>query len=182
MLSFDVSLDGNTVAAGSELNGDDASILYWDARKSVMPMYAHTSTHAEDVTVVQFNPVNNTLLSASSDGLLNISDPMQPDEDEAVIQVSNWGTSIAQAGWKESGVWASSDMETFSLWSPDLDKTADFNLKDLNQTLPPNRASWEPDYLISCQPSANNLSLFVGSNSYVDVNYGLSKSNRVLEI
>lgn len=164
ILSFDVSPDGQTVAAGTECKGEDASILYWDARKPGAPMHTHSVTHSEDITVVQFHPSGKTLLSASSDGLLNISDPSQADEDEAVIEIGNWGTSVAQAGWYSDGIWASSDMETFSLWSSQLDKTANFNLKHLKDDLPPNHISWEPDYLISCQPSENGLNLAVGSN------------------
>lgn len=164
ILSFDVSSNSQTVAAGTEY-GEDASILYWDVRNPAVPMHIHSSTHSEDITVVQFNPSENTLLSASSDGLLNISDPSQADEDEAIIEIGNWGTSIAQAGWHSGGIWASSDMETFSFWSTQLDKTADFNLKQLGQNFPPNQASWEPDYLISCQTYGDALTLAIGSNS-----------------
>lgn len=35
LLSCDVSLDGLTVAAGTELRSDDALILYWCARSSL---------------------------------------------------------------------------------------------------------------------------------------------------
>jgi WD40 repeat protein len=167
LLCFDVSSNGHMVAAGTESDAEGASILYWDVRKPTVKTHSHTSTHSDDITVVQFNPSTNKLLSASTDGLLSLSDPSESDEDEAVIQVGNWGTSIAQAGWHKDGVWASSDMETFSLWSNDLDKSADFNLRDLNQHLPAEtRMPWQPDYLIGCHPSSSNsLSLFVGSNS-----------------
>lgn len=67
------------------------------------------------------------LLTGSTDGLLNISDANEEDEDEAVILTANWGCSIAQAGWVgvergsgSEGVWAGSDMETFSTWSSEV--------------------------------------------------------------
>jgi WD repeat-containing protein 89 len=164
LLSFDISSNGYLVAAGTESNADGAEILYWDVRKPLLTTHSHTSTHSDDITVMQFNPSTNALLSASSDGLLSLSDPLEQDEDEAVLNVGNWGTSIAQAGWYEDSIWAASDMETFSLWTADLDKSADFNLRDLHQRLPQNQVPWQPDYLIGCRPSADDLLLFVGSN------------------
>ena len=49
----------------------------------------------------------------------------ETDEDEAGVHVANWGCSVAQAGWLHDragrpGVWAASDMETFSVWSAEV--------------------------------------------------------------
>jgi hypothetical protein len=63
------------------------------------------------------------LLSGSTDGLVCISNAAEPDEDEAVVYVGNLGSSVSQADWMPSraaartGVWAATDMETFSVWS-----------------------------------------------------------------
>ena len=59
------------------------------------------------------------LLSGSTDGLVCISNAEEPDEDEAVMYVGNVGSSVSQAGWMPGhrGVWAGTDMETFSVWS-----------------------------------------------------------------
>lgn len=65
----------------------------------------------------------NLVLSGSTDGLVCISNAEESDEDEAVLHVGNLGSSISQAGWigagngTRTGVWAATDMETFSLWS-----------------------------------------------------------------
>lgn len=61
----------------------------------------------------------------SSDGLVSTSNSDEPDEDEAGLHVGNWGCSIAQGGWVHgqsglTGIWASSDMETFSVWSGEV--------------------------------------------------------------
>ncbi|KAG6836924.1 hypothetical protein H0H93_001290 [Arthromyces matolae] len=126
LLCCDVSPDGLTIAAGTEMQGEDALILYWDPRQPATPLRTHSSTHSDDITVVSFAQTNsglqhNTLLSASSDGLVSISNADEADEDEAVLQVGNWGCSISQAGWTYSSsvpqIWAASDMETFSTWS-----------------------------------------------------------------
>ena len=70
------------------------------------------------------------LLSGSTDGLVCISDAKEQDEDEAVMYVGNLGSSISQTGWMPSrdgarttGVWAATDMETFSVWSDEVRKS-----------------------------------------------------------
>ena len=73
------------------------------------------------------------LLSGSTDGLVCISNAKEQDEDEAVVYVGNLGSSISQTGWMpsrggaartSSGVWAATDMETFSVWSDEVSTTA----------------------------------------------------------
>ena len=167
LLSFDVSLDGRTIATGTSLNGEDALIHFWDARKPTVPIFSHTSTHSDDITALHFHPTTpDRLLSASSDGLLSITNTAEEDEDDAIQHVTNWGYSIAQAGWYHGGVWAASDMETFSLWTSDLDKVSEPNFKEI---APRKRYSWEPDYLIGCHCSRDRLIPIVGSNSYVNI-------------
>ncbi|KAJ2914467.1 hypothetical protein MD484_g5949, partial [Candolleomyces efflorescens] len=206
LLSCDISTDGWTVAAGSELQSDDAIISYWDPRKPSAPLRVHTSTHSDDVTVVSFAPPGYTvnpasssdtnndsedaemasasqlseastvssnkllLLTGSTDGLLNISDANDEDEDEAVILTANWGCSIAQAGWvgeKGEGVWAGSDMETFSTWSAELDPILDFDIREPG--VHGGEAQWVSDYLVGCHSSSSGsstpkLRVFTGSN------------------
>lgn len=103
-----------------------------DPRNPASPLRTHTSTHSDDITAVQFlrsvGHGQNVLLSASTDGLVCTSNPDEEDEDEAGLHVGNWGCSIAQAGWVHGrsgtpGIWASSDMETFSTWSGEVSKT-----------------------------------------------------------
>ncbi|KIM67672.1 hypothetical protein SCLCIDRAFT_1209773 [Scleroderma citrinum Foug A] len=172
LLCCDASNDGFLVAAGTDLQKEDAFILYWDPRNPVAPLRTHGSTHSDDITTVQFGraPSNATMLfSASSDGLISISDAQEGDEDEAVMHVGNWGCSISQGGWiydsKEPHFWTASDMETFGYWSSELDKLQDIDIRqpswqDRGQT-------WVTDYLISCHCShrvESGLAVFVGSN------------------
>lgn len=95
----------------------------------------HSSTHSDDITTISFRPEEigtcgrNILLSGSSDGLLCTSYADEDDEDEAIIHVGNLGSSISQAGWihgssdaqpKQAEIWAATDMETFSTWTPEV--------------------------------------------------------------
>lgn len=150
------------MAAGTALNGEDASIHYWDTRNPTIPIFSHTSTHSDDITSLHFHPtIPDRLLSASSDGLLSITNTAERDEDEAVEHVGNWGCSIAQTGWYHDGIWAASDMETFSTWTSELDKVSEPNFKEI---APRPQHSWGPDYLIGCYKSQDRLTPIVGSN------------------
>jgi WD repeat-containing protein 89 len=173
LLSFDVHPDGKTVAAGTDLQGNDAHIFYWDPRQPAAPLRTHSSTHSDDITVIQFSPDTNILLSASSDGLISLSNPEEDDEDEAVVQVANWGCSISQAAWIPSSsntprIWASSDMETFSIWSDQLDPIHSQDIRA--PSLHTGQRTWVTDYLITCRSQSQSregeesLSVFVGSN------------------
>ncbi|KAF8966452.1 WD40-repeat-containing domain protein [Flammula alnicola] len=173
LLCCDVSSDGLTVAAGTDLQGDDALILYWDPRQPATPLRTHGSTHSDDVTALSFAPNkdpstnHNIILSGSSDGLLCTSNADEDDEDEAAIQVGNWGCSISQAGWIQddsAAIWAASDMETFSTWRSDLDQLLSL---DIRAPVLHNGRTWVTDYLITARSTSTcnpKLSIFTGSN------------------
>ncbi|KII96048.1 hypothetical protein PLICRDRAFT_170630 [Plicaturopsis crispa FD-325 SS-3] len=161
LLSCDASSDGLTVAAGTELQSADAFILYWDPRNPSAPLRTHGSTHSDDVTVLHFHPEKlSTILSGSSDGLLCTSNAQEDDEDEAVVDVANWGCSVSQAGWTSSGVWAASDMETFGAWNEELDAIYGVDIRTYSTDV------WTTDYLIGCHASGSApLKIFAGSNA-----------------
>ncbi len=111
----------------------DYGYISRDPRSPAAPLRAHSYTHSDDITALHFlrssyangSGSQTVLLSISTDGLLSTSNAGEPDEDEAGLHVGNWGTSVAQAGWVNGrggspGVWASSDMETFSLWTNEV--------------------------------------------------------------
>ncbi|KAJ6567269.1 WD40-repeat-containing domain protein [Mycena vulgaris] len=169
LLCCDVSQDGLTVAGGTQLQGEDAHIIYWDPRQPAAPLRTHSSTHSDDITVLRFSPDSqNVLLSASTDGLISTSTADEEDEDEAVIHVGAWNCSVSQAGWIPSAsgakIWACSDMETFSTWSDELDL---FQSQDIRGPSLHNHAQheWLTDYLITCHSSAtSDVKVFTGSN------------------
>ncbi|KAG8844109.1 hypothetical protein FRB91_000135 [Serendipita sp. 411] len=118
-LSMDVSSDGNMVVAGTEKDGEDASIVFWDPRNSSKPLATHTSTHSDDITTLSIDRYHTGddsaryLLSGSTDCLLSLTNlsaitnddeaNQNPDEedseDDAIERVANWGCSIARTGW-----------------------------------------------------------------------------------
>ncbi|KAJ8517357.1 hypothetical protein ONZ45_g5464 [Pleurotus djamor] len=189
LLCCDVSPGGEMVAAGTDLQGTDALILYWDPRKPTIPIRTHTEVHSDDITTLRFSQEGGLLLSASSDGLLSIINPEEDDEDECVLHVGNFGCSVAQADWiyspEGSRVWAASDMETFSVWSqevailpfltwyrPRLTALQMDQLQNLDIRGPSvhsQKRTWVTDYLITCHSDSqgsSNLSVYTGSNEY----------------
>lgn len=173
LLSCDASSDGLMVAAGTVLQGQDASIVYWDPRNPVAPLRKHTETHSDDVTSVRFSRMGSeeVLLSASTDGLLCTSNPAEEDEDEAGLNIGNWGCSIAKAGWigGEGSVraWARSDMETVSLWSAEVDSVRDLSRDYLAH--PHSPYTWVSDYIVDCHSSSRNPFVFFAGSSEGDV-------------
>ncbi len=165
-----------------------------DPRSPAAPLRVHSSTHSEDITALHFYRNGKMLLSASSDGLVCTSNAEETDEDEAGVHVGNWGCSIAQAGWMHDiagrpAVWASSDMETFSVWTSEvlhpifasnlqfthgdsfgqLDRLLDVDIRQ--PSVHRQDLTWVTDYLIGChttlQPlgdSDSDLCIFAGSN------------------
>ncbi|TEB29398.1 WD40 repeat-like protein [Coprinellus micaceus] len=197
LLSTALSPTSSLIAAGSELQGEDAVISFFDPRNPSKPLREHTSTHSDDITVLEFAPkgyvlpraddsddesgpsgnesgTGEYLLSGSTDGLLNISKANEEDEEEAVLFTANWGCSIAQAGWIYPsssnrrlgwGVWAGSDMETYSTWTSDLSPVLDFDVREPG-VHGEKGVEWVTDYLVGCHSSASSggLRVFVGSN------------------
>ncbi|KZO98120.1 WD40 repeat-like protein [Calocera viscosa TUFC12733] len=165
LLSVGAACDGVLVAAGTELVGDDAFVHFWDLRNPGKVLYSHSSTHSDDITCLSFHPSDPAqLLSASTDGLVSLTNAREADEDEAVVQVGNWGTSVARAGWDGAGtrVWARSDMETVSLWDGELALLHDFG----DARRPAVEGKWTTDYVINCSFRAEDdgLILLAGSN------------------
>jgi len=116
-------------------------------------------------------PRDDLLLSGSTDGLVCISNAREEDEDEAVLYVGNLGSSISQAGWMPrrslragaGGAWAATDMETFSLWSDELDLKNDLDIRA--PSVHTQARTWVTDYFIGCHESEESgLSVLVGSN------------------
>lgn len=137
------------VICGTELaSGSESHLVYYDTRNSTSPLYVHSSTHSDDIVQLRYLPPTRSfapttassssspspellLLSASTDGLLALTNPLEEDEDEAFYGAEGGlGGSVARMGtyWAppaaKSGdssgtrpslrVWARSDMDTFA--------------------------------------------------------------------
>lgn len=117
----------NVVVGGSELVGTDAGICLWDVTKPKadgMPFIEFPDVHNDDVTELRFHPTrDNIVVSGSTDGLVNVYDIKETDQDEVVKQVFNHDSSIHCAGFTSANrVYVISHMETLSIYEMDFEK------------------------------------------------------------
>lgn len=117
------NIEKNFVAAGIE-NPDDgprgSPVYIWDQRNPQAPVRQYVESHTDTVTDLQIHPnLPNLLLSASTDGLVNVFDINQADEDDALYQVINHRSAIARAGFMfpTTDIYAMGTDETLSFYA-----------------------------------------------------------------
>ncbi|KAL8709668.1 MAG: hypothetical protein Q9220_005608 [cf. Caloplaca sp. 1 TL-2023] len=92
-----------------------------DARNSRKALATYVGSHNDDVTDLAFHPSHvSRLLSGSTDGLVNVYDTTIADEDDALLQVFNHGSSIAHTGFlSDDEIFALSHDEIFTIYPID---------------------------------------------------------------
>jgi WD40 repeat protein len=107
-----------------------------------------------------------TLLSGSTDGLVNIYDTTQTDEDDALIQVFNHGSSINHAGFlSDSQLYALSHDEDFSIYQlnrPDGSSVQDISANAMGDL----REPLQCEYVVDCIPSFGGGQAVLGAGSH----------------
>jgi WD40 repeat protein len=91
-----------------------------DQRNPSAPSISYVESHTDTITSLQLHPSHpSLLLSSSTDGLVNIFDTSQADEDDALFQVINHRSAIAHAGFMFPGtdIYALGTDETMSLYA-----------------------------------------------------------------
>lgn len=107
-ISFDVSCNDLIVCAGTEKVDEDAFLVFWDGRyvpntESKEPLGAYSESHNDDVTQVRFHPTNPSLVATgSTDGLVNVFDLNESNEDDALSSTCNSDSSVNVIGWAGS--------------------------------------------------------------------------------
>ncbi|KAJ5037220.1 uncharacterized protein L3040_007398 [Drepanopeziza brunnea f. sp. 'multigermtubi'] len=106
------------LAAGTEMSGHQSSVLIWDIRKTGFPAVQYYDSHCDDITELQFHPTKpHILLSGSTDGLVNIYDTTIEEEEDALQQTINHGSSVHHANFiSEHEIFAISHDEKFSIY------------------------------------------------------------------
>ena len=156
------SCDGQIVATGTEMVGEDSHILFWDRRNLGSPVLDFTECHQDDLTTISFHPSNPTVcFSAAVDGLICVFDLKEMDEEESLKRVLNCGSSVSQFnifGPNDSYLSCLTHVETMSLWNwNDGDCLKDHG--DTRKLVP------SSDYAIGTHFNADdqNLYLFTGN-------------------
>jgi WD40 repeat protein len=91
-----------------------------DQRNPSAPTLSLVESHTDTITSLQLHPSHPTLLlSSSTDGLVNIFDISQAEEEDALYQVVNHGSAIAHAGFMYPGtdMYALGTDETMSFYA-----------------------------------------------------------------
>ncbi|KAL8842609.1 MAG: hypothetical protein Q9176_002566 [Flavoplaca citrina] len=103
------------VVTGTELKDSQATITVWVSKK---PLLQYVESHSDDITDLCFHPSRpSSLVSGSTDGLVNLFDTSVTDEDDALIQVFNHGSSISHSGFlSDHEIYALSHDEIFSIY------------------------------------------------------------------
>jgi len=94
-----VNSDG-LVVAGTEQIKFESYLLFWDIRQSGKLQGGYWETHCDDITSVKFKPGSTShLVTGCTDGMVNILDVSQTDEDEALETSYNASDSVASCVW-----------------------------------------------------------------------------------
>ncbi|KAM3917978.1 WD repeat-containing protein 89 [Leptodactylus fuscus] len=104
-ISFDISCNDLVVCAGTEKVDEDAFLVFWDGRytpntESREPLGSYSESHNDDITQVRFHPTNPSLVATgSTDGLVNVFDINENNEDDALTSTCNSDSSVNLIGW-----------------------------------------------------------------------------------
>lgn len=134
-------------------------------RSPSRPLQNYIESHNDDVTEVQFHlTLPSCLLSGSTDGLVNIYDTSLSDEDDALVQVQNHGSSVNHAGFlSNADFFALSHDETFCVYrlneqDDSTDEPSPTAFGDLRQRL-------DCEYVVDVTPSGG-ADAIVGAGSH----------------
>ncbi|XP_034477317.1 WD repeat-containing protein 89 [Drosophila innubila] len=96
---FDRNANSRVICSGTEQYMSNVYLLFFDVRERKQ-LGVYYETHEDDVTSVRFHASNPDLLcSGGTDGLINVFDIKQSDEDEALLNTINTESSVHRLNW-----------------------------------------------------------------------------------
>ncbi|MCJ1418563.1 hypothetical protein MMC32_004911 [Xylographa parallela] len=167
-LSLAIAPGGTAVAAGTELTHSQATVQIWDLRSPQLPVARYVECHNDDVTELCYHPSKaSSLLSGSTDGLVNIYNTTIADEDDSLIEVFNHEASIHHAGFlTDTDIYALSHDEQLSIYrmtAPDEGESSD------DEPYPVVFGDMRPrlscEYIVDIAPNSGSAVIAAGSHS-----------------
>ena len=151
-----------------------------DQRNPSAPTRSYVESHTDTVTALQLHPSHPTLLlSSSTDGLVNIFDTSQAEEDDALFQVINHRSAIAHAGfmYPSTDIYALGTDETLSFYALQ-------SQKEEEEEPPPKafgdvRQALDCEYLVKMHWVGEEPFVAAGKHRYIFLSTDLYK-NRML--
>lgn len=97
--AFDLNCNGRILCAGTEAIKTDVFLNFFDVRQTKI-LGGYFESHEDDISQVKFHPTNpNLLLSGALDGLINVFDISESDEDDALQTTFNTDRSVSSLNW-----------------------------------------------------------------------------------
>lgn len=97
--SFDRNANSRVLCTGTEQINGEAFLIFYDMRVQKC-MGSFFESHQDDVTAIRFHPLNpDTMASGSTDGLINIFDLKETDEEDAILTTINTESSVHKLNW-----------------------------------------------------------------------------------
>lgn len=167
---FDVSCNGRFLVAGTDVLKNDAFLLFWDVRTTNL-LGGYWDSHQEDITQVKFHPdEEKTVISGSTDGIINLFDVTQTTEKDALQLSFNTNSSVSSLKWlknenQDSVISCITHTEDLQLWYT----TGSSPYIIISRDTISNSMNIKPDVfsqVISCHQTDNNgnMMLLVGNN------------------
>ncbi|EFA03321.1 WD repeat-containing protein 89-like Protein [Tribolium castaneum] len=164
---FDISPNNKLLAAGTNLFEGDSFILFWDVRKNSL-LGGYWESHTDDITQLKFHSDDsNKLISGSVDGLINLYDLSENNEEDALIDSLNTESSIEKLAWFQQGrndiiscVTHTADVQ---FWKVE-DSQPYFHLHRTEIAKEIKRKSEEHVYIVDVHGGANSMLVLAGSN------------------
>ncbi|KAH8299872.1 hypothetical protein KR044_007111, partial [Drosophila immigrans] len=96
---FDRNANSRIICCGTEQHMGNAYMVFYDVRERKQ-LGVYQESHDDDVTSVLFHANNpDYLCSGSTDGLINVFDIKQSDEDDALLNTINTESSVHRLNW-----------------------------------------------------------------------------------
>ncbi|XP_017120029.1 WD repeat-containing protein 89 [Drosophila elegans] len=96
---FDRNANGRIVCCGTNQFHSNVFLVFYDVRER-RQMGVYCDSHEDDITSVRFHAQNPDILCTGSvDGLINVFNVQEADEDEALLNTFNTESSVARLQW-----------------------------------------------------------------------------------
>ncbi|CAH0549994.1 unnamed protein product [Brassicogethes aeneus] len=166
---FDISPNGKLLSAGCDLFEGDAFLLFWDVRSKNL-LGGYWESHTDDITQVKFHQNDsNKLISGSTDGLINIYDLSQTNEDDALIDSMNTESSIEKLTWysenKDDYIGCCTHTADVQIWKLD-DAEPSHHIKRSQIAQDIKRKSENYVYTVNTHQTEKSLLILTGSNAH----------------
>lgn len=167
---FDISAEDKYFCVGGVQNREkQVPILFYDIRNKAN-QHCYVDSHEDDVTQVKFHPTkSNVIVTGSTDGLINVFNIDEEDENDALLSSLNSESSIQTLRWHPnkvneyhlSCITHTNDLILFDMGTEDIG--FQYDRSEITETM--KRKSVDDCYLIDCHTdSVQDIFVLAGSN------------------